>query len=111
VLVISKLGAKMNWLMRHKDEILKLTIVSVISLIIFNILMAMFNWTVLNVPVLVTDGGSSLSKWWFLYAEWGQETVTFEQTKVQIMGGFIALLSAVIQLFFWGVNRKYTHNK
>ncbi|MFH0934528.1 MAG: hypothetical protein V1879_04925 [Pseudomonadota bacterium] len=101
----------MNWLKRHKDEILKLTIVTVLSTIIFNVVMAIFNWIVLNVPVLVIEGGSTLSAWWVAFANWGQETVSIEKTKFQILGGFIALLSVAMQLVFWRLNRKYSREQ
>ncbi|MBA6399917.1 hypothetical protein [Colwellia sp. BRX10-4] len=101
----------MDWLKRHKDEIIKLTIVSVISLIIFNILMAGFDWTVLNVPILVDESGSFLSKTWVAYVTWGEEAVTIQQSKFTVLSLFLTMIFAVIQLFFWGFNRKYKRNQ
>ena len=101
----------MNWLKIHKSEMLKLTIVSVMSLIIFNILMATFNWIVSNVPVLVEDSGSALSEWWVFYANWGQGVVTVEITKFQIISVVLTLLLVAMHLLFWGFNRKYDRDE
>jgi hypothetical protein len=101
----------MDWLKRHKDEILKLTIVSVISLIIFNVLMAAFNWTVLNVPVLVNDSGSFLSQAWVSYAAWGEEKVTMQPSRFLILSLLLTICTFFMQFFFWGFKRKFLRGK
>jgi len=101
----------MNWLNKHKDEIIKLTIVSVLSLIIYNVLVGVFNWSVINIPLYLSESSSSFSDWWVAFGLWGEEKVSIEKSKFQILSASIAIFTAFIQLVFWGINRSIKQNR
>ena len=101
----------MNFIAKHKDEIIKLTIITVIAMvlstIVYNIIMFIFNWLVINVPLFFSDSSSVFSDWWLGFSSWGEETVTFQKSKFQILSASVAIFTAFMQVVFWQTNKKY----
>ncbi len=87
----------MNWLKLHKDQI----IVGVLVLVIFQGGTAFFNW----LPSLFSGGDSIFADWWITFELWGNETVTFEKSKFQILSAFCSLLVVFVQVVFWFINK------
>jgi hypothetical protein len=85
------------WLNAHKDMILPTVFSGIVVLLLWSIFTFIYEWAVLNIPLLLSSiSTSDFSSWRDTLELWGQETVTIEQSNFQIINLIMMFLCAFV---------------